>query len=67
MVFFPTEIYINRNFDPIKSDIFTLGVSLFIIVCGIKPFNSSKRNDNLYKKYVEKIMIHIGMNFHIVN
>ena len=65
--YFPPEIYINRNIDPIKSDIFALGVSLFIIVSGVKPFNSSKRNDNLYKKYVEKIMIHIGMNFHIVN
>ena len=52
--YFPPEIYINRNIDPIKSDIFALGVSLFIIVSGIKPFNSSKRNDNLYKKIWRK-------------
>ena len=52
--YFPPEIYINRNIDPIKSDIFALGVSLFIIVSGVKPFNSSKRNDNLYKKIWRK-------------
>ena len=48
--YFPPEVYINRDIDPIKSDIFALGVTLFIIVLGFKPFNSTKRTDNLYRK-----------------
>ena len=48
--YFPPEVYINRDVDAIKSDIFSLGVTLFIIVTGFKPFNSTKRCDNLYRK-----------------
>ena len=52
--YFPPEIYLNKEIDPIKSDIFSLGVTLFIIVCGYKPFNSSKRTDIYYKKIYRK-------------
>ena len=52
--YFPPEVYINREVDPIKSDIFALGVTLFIIVCGYKPFNTAKRTDNYYKKIYRK-------------
>ena len=48
--YFPPEVYINREVDPIKSDIFALGVTLFIIVFGFKPFNTTKITDNLYRK-----------------
>ena len=52
--YFPPEIYLNKEIDPIKSDIFALGVCLFIIVTGFKPFNNSKRTDNFYKKIYRK-------------
>ena len=52
--YFPPEVYINRDVDPIKSDIFALGVTLFIIVLGFKPFNTAKRTDNLYRKIWRK-------------
>ena len=52
--YFPPEVYINREVDPIKSDIFALGVTLFIIVLGFKPFNTAKRTDNLYRKIWRK-------------
>jgi serine/threonine protein kinase len=52
--YFPPEIYLNKDIDPIKSDIFALGVTLFIIICGYKPFNNAKRTDNYYKKIYRK-------------
>ena len=52
--YFPPEIYLNKDIDPIKSDIFALGVCLFIIVTGYKPFNNSKRTDIYYKKIYRK-------------
>ena len=55
--FFPPEVFNSTNpktIDPIQCDYFALGVTLFVIVCGYKPFNLAKRNDNMYKKIMRK-------------
>ena len=55
--FFPPEVYSSGNLksiDPIQCDFFALGVTLFVIVCGYKPFGAAKRSDNHYKKIMRK-------------
>ena len=51
--FFPPEVYICNDYkciDPFQCDYFALGVTLFEIVCGFRPFNAAKRLDVNYKK-----------------
>ena len=48
--YFPPEIHSNKNYDLIQCDLFALGICLFIIVCGFKPFYAAKRLDPLYRR-----------------
>lgn len=48
--YFPPEVYSNKSFDLFQLDIFALGVCLFIIVCGFRPFIAAKRLDPDYKR-----------------
>lgn len=48
--YFPPEALMNKPYDLIQCDIFALGVCLFIIVCGTKPFCSAQRLDAHYRQ-----------------
>ena len=48
--FLPPEILSNKQYDLFQCDLFALGICLFIIVCGFKPFCSAKRLDPLYRR-----------------
>ena len=55
--YFPPEVFISnstKSIDPFQTDLFALGVCLFYIVCGFKPFASAKRNDLSYKKILRR-------------
>ena len=48
------EILLKKPYDGIKVDIFSLGVILFILVTGIKPFENPFGKDKLYKFILKK-------------
>lgn len=48
--YFPPEVHNNKYCDSMHYDLFALGITLFIIVCGFKPFTAAKRLDPLYKR-----------------
>ncbi|MCQ2817159.1 MAG: protein kinase [archaeon] len=55
--YFPPEVYTSNGskyIDSFQCDIFALGVFLFYIVFGFKPFIAAKRNDNNYKKIIRR-------------
>ena len=48
------EIYLKKPYDGIKIDIFSLGVILFILVIGIKPFELPFGKDKFYRNILKK-------------
>ena len=48
------EILLKKNYDGKKKDIFSLGVLLFLLVTGIKPFEVPFGKDKLYKYILKK-------------
>ena len=48
------EIYLKKPYDGIKIDIFSLGVILFILVVGIKPFELPFGKDKYYRNILKK-------------
>ena len=57
--FEPPQMEANMEYDPIKADIFSLGVTLFVLVWGTYPFcNKDEKNELLdYIKYNKKTKI----------
>ena len=47
------EVFGSRSFDFRKTDIFALGVVLYVLVLGTQPFASSRMNDRDYRLLVE--------------
>ena len=45
----PPQMFLDEKFDGTKADIFSLGVTLFILVTNEKPFNIAYKVDELYK------------------
>lgn len=60
--FFGTETFLapevvsipKKAYDPFKADIFSLGVTLFIIMTGNPPFKSARKFDIHYQYYIKK-------------
>ena len=48
------EIYLKKPYDGIKIDIFSLGVILFILVVGQKPFELPFGKDKFYRNILKK-------------
>lgn len=61
----------KQPYNGIKSDIFSLGVSLFMMVTGMSPFNEASEQSKLYchvingdfKKYFEVVQKYSLMEF----
>ena len=47
------QMDLNVEYDPIKADIFSLGVTLFLLVWGAYPFNNKAERDELLE-YIKK-------------
>ena len=57
----PPEMLINRPFNGVQADIFSMGVILFNLVFGVGPFNSADINNDLrYQKLALKPLEYWG-------
>jgi serine/threonine protein kinase len=54
MTYMAPEIKEGKTYDGKKSDIFSTGVILFIIVLGIFPFKEAKKDEFFYSLIIEK-------------
>ena len=61
--YMPPQMYLkNTIYDGIKSDIFSLGVTLFTLVTNVKPFSVAKENDKNYR-FIHNYKIKNLINF----
>ena len=52
-IFRPPEMYLKISYNGVKSDIFSLGVTLFMLVTNGCPFSEATKNDKNYKKIIK--------------
>ena len=43
------EIIKEKPYDGTKADIFSVGVVLFALICGVMPFKDARKSDKNYK------------------
>ena len=47
------EMHKKETYNPYQSDLFALGITLFVMVAGVLPFESATQEDELYKLIIE--------------